>query len=108
MLDMEICQHDVEDTFEAFHQLKQFFGQQKANTGLRRWIGALVEDGVYDVKDLEEIFKRHFGGLRMFSTRPTKLSGGKVAVTSGTIGDGTPFLITNYNGETPPGKDCGI
>ncbi|KKZ60143.1 hypothetical protein EMCG_05065 [[Emmonsia] crescens] len=62
---------------------------------------------MYNVKGLEDIFKSHFRSSQMFGTPLKRISGGKVAVTAGIIRDGTSFLITNYNGETLPGKNSG-
>ncbi|KAL2367582.1 hypothetical protein RJZ57_008055 [Blastomyces gilchristii] len=105
-----ICQNGAEKCSERFQQLaKGFFeGQQRGCVSkLRRLAKIWTADGMYDSRALEHIFMQHYGAtLRMFDTPRTMVAGWRVAVTSTSVADGTPFLFTNYNGETPLRNDC--
>ncbi|KKZ60267.1 hypothetical protein EMCG_04994 [[Emmonsia] crescens] len=108
-LDIGICQHDVENCSDHFRQrAKGFFeGQQTGRVAkLRHLLKIWTTDGMYDSRTLEHVFIQHYGAtLRMFDTPRTMVAGWRVAVTSTTVADGTPFLFTNYNGETPLRND---
>ncbi|OJD23221.1 hypothetical protein ACJ73_05431 [Blastomyces percursus] len=109
-LDIGICQNGAEKCSERFQQLaKGFFGGQQRGcvSKLRRLAKIWTADGMYDSRALEHVFRQHYGAtLRMFDTPRTMIAGWRVAVTSTSVADGTPFLFTNYNGETPLRNDC--
>ncbi|OJD25537.1 hypothetical protein ACJ73_03090 [Blastomyces percursus] len=108
-LNMGKCQHGVKASKEAFyHLVKEFFQRPKYHTTkLGRLFETWSSDGRYDAGNLENMMIGHYGTLRMLGTPPTKISGWKVAAISSTINNGSPVLFTNYNSETPPGRDRG-
>ncbi|KMU84256.1 hypothetical protein CIHG_02042 [Coccidioides immitis H538.4] len=67
---------------------------------------SLTSDGKYDGGALNNILAGHFGPtVQMFETPQSIVSGGKIAITAATINNGSLFLFTNYNAETPLEKN---
>ncbi|CZT53522.1 uncharacterized protein RSE6_15143 [Rhynchosporium secalis] len=72
---------------------------------LRRIFASYIADGGYDAVVLEKALKEAFGLGRVFDSANSRPSGMKFAVTATTISDATLCLISNYNGNCPPGSD---
>lgn len=97
-------------TFEALS--RQFFqARQHRRFGFCRYIRRLLKcwltDGYYNVDALEAALKASFGPHeRMFGASQSPY-GTKVAVTATSISDASPFIFSNYNGQTTRARDCG-
>ncbi|KAH7378945.1 acyl transferase/acyl hydrolase/lysophospholipase [Cadophora sp. MPI-SDFR-AT-0126] len=72
---------------------------------LRRIFAFYLADGRYDAVVLEKALKETLGLGRVFDSAKSRPSGMKFAVTATTISDATLCLISNYNGNGPPGRD---
>ena len=72
---------------------------------LRRIFAFYLADGGYDTAVLEAALKEALGLGRVFDSVKSGPSGIKFAVTATTISDATLCLISNYNGNNPPGRD---
>ncbi|KAH6704168.1 acyl transferase/acyl hydrolase/lysophospholipase [Leptodontidium sp. MPI-SDFR-AT-0119] len=72
---------------------------------LRRIFASYLANGGYDAVVLEKALKETFGLGRVFDSAKSRPSGMKFVVTATTISDATLCLISNYNGNGPPGRD---
>ena len=83
-----------------------FAAYREIGGGIRRIIRCWLSDGYYDATALEATLKQQFGEhQRMFG--PLSSVATKVAVTTTTISNALPVLLSNYNGTRSRQSDCG-
>ncbi|KAL8788264.1 MAG: hypothetical protein Q9213_001784 [Squamulea squamosa] len=114
VLSLFVRQWGVDQCLQTFEALsRQFFqARRRKRFGCCRYIRRLLKcwltDGYYNVDALEAAMKASFGPHeRMFGTSQSPY-GTKVAVTATSISDASPFVFSNYNGQTTRAKDCGM
>ena len=76
---------------------------------LRDWFRCWLSDGCYDANALENSLKDTLGeDRRMFDIDRFGVSGSKVAVTATTLSNTSTYIFSNYNGNCPREKSCGM
>ena len=105
MLGLFSLRWDIKKCSTTFDTLaRQLFGERwtPRHTILGRmkeWLSWWAADGKHDPCLLESILQEYFGpSRRMFDSAGGRYSGPRVAVTTTSISDATPFVFTNYNG----------
>lgn len=94
-----------------FEKLSKQLFPQSSDRGifsrLRRILRSWYYDGCHDANILEASLKEHFGPDSRLFDYFRGLTAIKVGVTGATIDDGSPILLTNYNGLTRCKENCG-
>jgi hypothetical protein len=74
----------------------------------KRAIRCWLTDGVHDAEDFEDALKATFGANTcLFGNPGSAISGSKFAVTTASISDATPFILSNYNGTVSKNRYLG-